>query len=320
MQALVSISAAVSGPPRAFLSTASENTARTFTAPDGAINVVRPYGKGHLEARLLYRDLDDSEAKRRACLYLSSHSGCRMGCRFCFLTQQKQTSMKHSTVEQYVSQASEMLGHHVEGGLKVARLHYNFMARGEPLANNAVINRWSELSAGLHRAAYTLGGFDSVRCNISTIMPSVVAPHDLRDVFGHLPPWLYYSLYSLDPAFRAHWMPNAMPVVAALDKLAALQRENEQPITFHWAVIRGANDDLDNAHAIAKLIKEYDFDGRFSLVRYNPHPNSQSSEAAPERLAEIHQILSSAVKSSKIISRVGFEAYASCGMFPADDD
>ena len=95
---------------------------------------------------------------------------------------------------------------------------------------------------------------------------------------------------------------------------------NGQPLTFHWALIRDENDSLAQAREIAALLRSYDFaDARFSIVRYNAHPRSHSREATPERMREVHDILSAAVRSSKIISRVGYEAYASCGMFPADD-
>lgn len=299
--------------------------ARTFVARDGAVNVVRPYGQGHLEARLLYRDLDNE--RRRACVYLSSHSGCRMGCQFCWLTQQGQTSMRHASVEQYAGQAREMLVLHdsrsdprVVEHREQMRLHYNFMARGDPLANGPVVFQWPAISQVLHEMG-ELSRFASTRCNVSTIMPTALGGRDLRHVFAQRPPWMYYSLYSLDRAFRDKWMPNAMPVARAMDRLAALQEHNGQPLTLHWAAIKDANDSLDDARAIARLVDSYALrDVRFSLVRYNPHPRSGSAEADPKRLDEIRAILATAVRSSKIIERVGKEAYASCGMFPEDDD
>jgi adenine C2-methylase RlmN of 23S rRNA A2503 and tRNA A37 len=292
---------------------AAASFVRTFRAADGSVNVVAPYGRGHLESRLVWRE-------GRACVYLSSHSGCAMGCKFCFLTQQQQTAMKAADLAQYAAQATTILAsHYVAQPRREPRLHYNFMARGEALANATVITRWAQLADALHGVAAP-HGFTTVHLNVSTIMPTIVQAHNLTHAFAHRPPRLYYSLYSLDRAFRAHWLPNAMPVTDALDRLAHLQRANGQPVTFHWALIRDENDSLAQAHEIAALLRSYDFaDARFSIVRYNAHPRSRSREATPERMRDVHDILSAAVRSSKIISRVGYEAYASCGMFPTDD-
>ncbi len=42
-------------------------------------------------------------------VYLSSHDGCNKACRFCHLTQTKQTSFNETTLEEYLIQAKTVL-------------------------------------------------------------------------------------------------------------------------------------------------------------------------------------------------------------------
>ena len=64
---------------------------------------------------------------------------------------------------------------------------------------------------------------------------------------------------------------------------------------------------------------------KFNLVRFNPPIDSDMKEVNETRLHELFDIVKASMddkslhKKSTIISRVGYEAYASCGMFPNDD-
>jgi adenine C2-methylase RlmN of 23S rRNA A2503 and tRNA A37 len=146
-------------------------------------------------------------------------------------------------------------------------------------------------------------------------MPKTIQKRELIDIFQGVPAYLYYSLYSIEQSFRDHWLPNAMPYLLALEKLKKFQEITSLPITFHWAIISGHNDDLAMNTRMAALLKSYNFNGRFSLVQYNPHPNSQSSESSESRQKEILKIYESVFPKSKQIPRVGFDVKASCGMF-----
>ena len=282
---------------------------------DRSKNWLFSYGKSVLECRYVRRE----NAMDKISLYVSSHNGCTMGCKFCFLTNQNQTSFKHSSLDSYMMQIQTVLDHYNRQTLinpdeKAKRGNINFMARGEPLANKIVVNRYDQFYDCVNRFVpkYGLEGF---RMNISTIMPKTIQNRSLIDIFKDRPAHLYYSLYSLEDKFRDHWMPNAMPWRDALDKLKAYQEVSGIPITFHWAIIKDHNDDLKMFREMAQVLKDYDFNAKYSIVRYNPHENSNSEEADDERRNEIFSILSPIMKSSKIIPRVGYDVNASCGMF-----
>jgi adenine C2-methylase RlmN of 23S rRNA A2503 and tRNA A37 len=285
---------------------------------DASVNWVSKYGRGNLETRFV-RKRDDYFIA-----YVSSHSGCTMGCKQCFLTQQGQTTFDHTTPALYGKQLQMVLDHYAteaeSGKPAAARVNINFMARGEPLANKYVVLDYKSV---FEEFAKRVTAYDLVpKVNISTIMPHTVATRKLSEIFGETPTHVYYSLYSLDDKFRREWMPNAMPVETSLDKLkeyeeSTLARGLKFPVTFHWAFIEGQNDNLDSVKAIAKMLRRWGFQSKFNLVRYNPHPSSNSREPSEECLEELFEVMSSAFDTDRSykVPRVGNDVFASCGMF-----
>lgn len=270
-----------------------------------------------LEARYVQREED------YFIVYLSSHDGCNKACRFCHLTQTKQTSFNPASLGDYNEQAIQVLFHYQDklaAGLKpVNRINFNFMARGEPLANSDMLDvphkvLWS-LAGHALRFADTLG----VKFNISTIMPEEVRYKDLARAYSKVkhPHSFYYSLYSVNPKFRKKWLPKAIEVPLALDKLKAWQEATGQILTFHWAFIDGENDSIDDLDAIIEVLAPYDFHAKFNVVRYNPFSVKQGKESPEEIVQRNFHYLSSFFgdTGSRIVPRVGFDVHASCGTF-----
>nr|YP_009352690.1 Fe-S-cluster redox domain-containing [Kaumoebavirus]ARA72110.1 Ribosomal RNA large subunit methyltransferase N \ len=294
-------------------------------AADKTAAFVIPYGKGQLECRLVRREPKPHQPKYLSA-YLSSHSGCTMGCKQCHLTENGSTSFKHATVEAYQTQMRMIMDHHralVKKGEveEVERVSVNLMARGEPLANKHIVNNYDKFYAMLKEEA----GKADLKVNLSTIMPVAIRDHYLSNIFRDLPVEIYYSLYSLNPKFRSHWLPNAMPVDEALGRLKRFQENSYNLITFHWAFIKGHNDNVEEVKEIARVLRGYNFRGKFNLVRYNP-PNKATSEPCEEKLQELLEIMKGSfnyandVSRCKIINRVGEgeKTMASCGMFFKD--
>jgi adenine C2-methylase RlmN of 23S rRNA A2503 and tRNA A37 len=259
-------------------------------------------------------------------VYLSSHNGCNKTCRFCHLTQTGQTEFVEASYEDMISQARLILNHYrrqVELGLepKANKVHFNWMARGEPLSSKTLTNNWDNLSRDLAHLAYDRG-INEVKFKISTIMPLDYEGSLVKD-FGNDKyhpehrPTFYYSLYSVEDTFRKKWLPKAMSVNEALTKLTLWQYVTEREVVLHWAFIRGENDTTSNVHQILERLEQFQIKTRFNLVRYNPFDNLKSEESDPQRLAELFKIMESGMglKGSKIISRVGQDIAASCGTF-----
>ena len=314
-------------------------------AKDGSKNLIFKYGKSVLESRYVRR------SPSYISLYLSSHNGCTMGCRFCWLTQQNLTQFKSSNLDIYHQQVQHLLDKvPEEDNQGLARdqikVNLNLMARGEPLANPAMVKSypqfWDKISSEV-----TGQGYKEAKINLSTIMPYTVRDRDLIDIFHDQPVSLYYSIYSPNQAFRKKWLPNALPYEYSLDKIKKYQDSYHQltgkwiPLTMHWAVIKGQNDDLGENMYLRDQIREREFkDLKFNLVRYNPPaglPIEDSQEVSDEKLEEIFKIYQESLDEkgnkgkkgnkentwdkikrnpSRIVGRVGQDAFISCGMFP----
>lgn len=299
---------------------------RKICSKDGSFNLIRQLKGAHIESRYVQRK------PNYISLYLSSHNGCKMACRFCWLTQQKQTDFHHLKLRDYQTQLKALFNEIAPIPQKLPkkdiRINLNLMARGEPLANKNIIKKYPEFQKGLELETLN-NGYKELKINLSTIMPYTVKNRSLESIFQYHPVAFYYSLYSMKPEFRQKWIPNAIEPQLALDKLKEYQELSNQqgkkfPITFHWTFIEGENDNPEDLEKLLDCLESYKFtDSKFNLVRYNRHPNLTENESPQyKELFEIVQKRINGEKLSKegynpsqVVSRVGYEAYVSCGMF-----
>lgn len=276
---------------------------------DLSVNFLRPGGQ---EARYVRR------TDEYFIVYLSSHNGCNKACRFCHLTQTGQTDFEVSNVAEMVEQAADVIGHYrtaIENGSQkpATKIHFNWMARGEPLASPVITEKWAEIVASLTALAAGVGITD-LRFNLSTIMPTDTVP---ELVFEGVQPVIYYSLYAMEPWFRKRWLPKALPPEDALARLARWQQRTGGELVLHWAFIEGENDGESQCAAILAAVERHGLRARFNLVRYNPFSEGQGREPSEvilqARLAQMETKMLE--KGSRMVPRVGFDVKASCGMF-----
>lgn len=290
---------------------------------DASVNFVEEQLAGFLEARYVRR------CTEYFVCYLSSHSGCNRGCEFCHLTATGQTSFTPSTINDFESQALQVLKHYRrellgvdlnDGNLRVpARyMHFAFMARGEPLANPHLLERGQELLIRLGQLAQD-EGLPAKFC-VSSIIPKTLHK-PLVDVFGFVSPTIYYSLYSVEQAFRERWLPTAMQVGEALQLLASYQRFSKKIVKIHFALIEGQNDSAESVRKLCDALDKHGLICEFNLVTYNPATAAQGRESTPEiiaeRLAYIEERFAGKVK---VVKRVGYDVKASCGMFVGGEE
>jgi len=276
---------------------------------DPSVNFVEEQLVGFLESRFV-RKCDDYFIA-----YLSSQTGCNRGCTFCHLTATGQTSFVDSTVNDFMAQAIQVFKHYRKQKNPAKYMHYNFMARGEPLANKFILDSGDELCLKLGQIAKDEGL--PAKFNISTIMPMTLKK-SLVDIFGYINPTIYYSLYSMDSAWRKSWLPAAMDPNEALKMLAEYQRFSKKIIKIHHTFIAGENDSENVVHTICDAIDYHELICEFNLVRYNPASPDQGVESSAEiinRNMDIIQKRFGENRKVQIIPRVGFDVKASCGMF-----
>lgn len=315
---------------------------RVLVAKDKSINHITKFKRSFVESRYVRRK------PHYISTYVSSHNGCRMGCKFCWLTQQKQEEFNHtpiqSTPESYNEQLVKILSnvpdeHKSLEQLHKVRVNVNFMARGEALANRYVVNQYPLLWKTLNDTTKRFG-YDKAILNISTIMPKALDTQNrsLYSIFGNTPVRLYYSMYSINETWKTQWMPNAMPYSRALDKLAEYQhsvfstheKECQLPLTFHWAFIKGQNDNPEDVYKLVQEINKRRFwSTRFNLVRFNAgslkhqepdldHLNALFDIIQQNLNGQQQQQSALNLNTSRIVDRVGSDAYVSCGMFVDD--
>lgn len=286
----------------------------TFTAYkselDASINWDRPTDPGRLEARYVRRCPD------YFVVYLSSQTGCAQGCRMCHLTATGQTRSRDATLDEMIDQARTVLDHYRQHAPPARTVHFNFMARGEPLANRALLADADGLLGELSRMAVALGL--RPRHLVSTIYPRELGNRPLEDVFVVHHPDVYYSIYSMSERFRSRWLPRALPAREALDRLTSWQRSTHKIVSLHHAYIAGENDSEGDVHAICDALEECGLVVHVNVVRYNPYDAARHGveppEAVLERNAEIYRSRLPNARVS-ILARVGFDVAASCGMF-----
>jgi len=274
---------------------------------DQSINFVEDQLVGFLESRFV-RKVDDYFI-----CYLSSQSGCNRGCTFCHLTATGQTTFSDADQNDYTSQAMRVMRHYKDQKTKAKYVHYNFMARGEALANANFLNQADSIlwALGDMASREKLG----VKFNVSTIMPKTLKK-SLVDIFRVIHPTIYYSLYSCNDDFRNKWMPGAMPINDAMGLLKEYQKYSKKKIKIHHAFIKNVNDSLDDVKEMCALVKDNNLDIEFNLVRYNPASPEQGEESTDDTIQRNMNYIKNNIRgNSKIIQRVGFDVSASCGLF-----
>jgi len=124
-----------------------------YSKIDQSCNLLSAFGSGLLESRIVVRD-DTTNKIKKICLYVSSHSGCIMGCGQCHLTANNERSFKPAHPNDYAFQISELLGvltrspfyANLQNDPKNLRFNIEFMARGEPLMNPLLTQNWENIT------------------------------------------------------------------------------------------------------------------------------------------------------------------------------
>lgn len=280
---------------------------------DHSVNFERTFknSPGRLEARYVRR------TDEYFIVYLSSQTGCKQACRMCWLTATGQTDLKNVTPAEYLEQAREVLDYYAAQGIPAERVHFNFMARGEPFANPNFINNADAILQGLADLA-TLHGL-KYKFLVSTIFPKEFDTYELTDVFKvpSLRPEIYYSLYSTNRDFRRKWLPKAIEPSTALTLLARWNRSTGKVPKIHYAFIDGENDSIGDVKRCIDLIEEYNVPVNWNIVRYNPPVGHYSKEPVYGHIDYLARYIRSRLPDAKVkvIPRVGTDVQASCGTF-----
>lgn len=232
----------------------------------------------------------------------------------CHLTKSGQTTPRNASKSEMVRQARSCFKHYYQsvsdGKPRAKIVHFNFMARGEPLVNPEVNEELMQDLSKIDESIYP-------RFMISTIMPKTMDKYpSLIDRFRLVHPEMCYSLYSVSEMFRAKWLPAALPCGEALNRLVEWQQYTNKLVKIHYALIKDENDSDRDARKIADVIASSGLRVNINLVQYNPF-DMNSEAPGNDRYERVRSILELELPDSRIrvIPKVGYDVKASCGMF-----
>ena len=277
---------------------------------DKSVNFIYPANNiGKFESRFVRRVED------YFIIYLSSQSGCDQACRMCHLTATGQNKLENATLEDFIHQAKSVYEHYDNESVKANTVHYNFMARGEPLNNPVILKESGILLSGLEELGKARGLQNKYL--ISTIMPKEMGETSLINIFNEIHPEIYYSIYSTSEKFRKKWLPKALPYQKSLEMLKEWQDFTGKVPKIHFAFIKGENDSVENMIDIANSIKSVDLKVDVNIVRYNPYSPKYGEESDIDIINRNTTILNDLIlpENIRIVPKVGLDVKASCGMF-----
>lgn len=273
---------------------------------DESINFVHTpeSGVGFFESRYVRR------CKEKVAMYVSIQSGCDQGCKMCHLTKTKQTKKEDVTKEGIRSQLQPIIDHY-RTQEEADIVHINYMARGEPLDNPVVLSEiLSEVSAIMRE-----NGIKNYLQLISTIFPTTYFDYGvgLADIFGPNNVRVYYSFYSTDNKWRRRWFPKAADYDTALFMLKEYWHQGGD-VRIHMPFIKGQNDSEENIRSIVETVQATGMNCDFNIVRYNDFDGTYE-EAGLDHIEGMAEVIETYGMKTKMITRVGEDVAASCGMF-----
>ena len=271
---------------------------RDTTAADGTRKWLLDVGTGNAIESVFIPE------EKRGTLCISSQAGCALECSFC--STGRQGFNRNLTAEEIIGQlwiANKSLGRGVSEDRPISNVV--MMGMGEPLANfenvvTAMRLMLDDHAYGLSRRRVTLStaglvpGIDRLReeCPVSLAV-SLHAPHDaLRD--------------ELVPINRKY------PIK---ELLAACQRYIKVAprgyVMFEYVMLSGVNDSVDQARALAALVKGVPC--KVNLIPFNPFPGIQYQRSSPEAIDRFREVLMHAGLIATVRKTRGEDIDAACG-------
>ncbi len=235
----------------------------------GGLEVVRRQGSSDTTQKYLFRLHDgrliesvliranpgaDGIRAGRATLCVSSQVGCAFDCKFC--ASGLAGFARNLDAGEIVDQ---VLGAEREGGRRVDNIV--FMGMGEPLANLANVLKAVEII----NAPWGLG----IGARHITISTSGLAPQIRKLAEYPLQVRLAVSLHGATDEVRERIMPvnQRFPLSELFDSLRYFGTKKKQKITFEYILIRGVNDSVEDAEALAR--RAIELSAKVNVIPYN---------------------------------------------------
>ncbi|MFN7942499.1 MAG: 23S rRNA (adenine(2503)-C(2))-methyltransferase RlmN [Thermoanaerobaculia bacterium] len=271
--------------------------ASTVTSSDGTSKYLLRLADG---ASIEAVDIPDRD---RRTLCISSQAGCGLACAFCVTGFWG--AGRNLTASEIVGQVFLIR--------RVAQLppgvNLVFMGMGEPLLNlDAVRDALTVLSETV--------SWRRVTVSTAGVVPGI----DQLGTWAKRPN-LAVSLHAADDRLRSELMPinRTYPLAELMAALRRYPLEARRRITIEFTLIRGVNDDLAQADALARLLRG--LPTKINLIPFNPDRVLPATFAPPEdrQLDAFRDRLEKRGYTATVRRRRGGDVAAACGQLRAFD-
>ena len=248
----------------------------------------------------------------RATLCVSSQVGCSLDCKFC--STGKQGFQRDLTAAEIIGQVWLAINSYDGWQAGKGRVVTNvvMMGMGEPLLNfdNVVSSMelmCDDLAYGLSKRKVTL--------STSGVVPALDRLAELSDVS------LAVSLHAPNDAIRNEIVPinRRYPIATLLDSARAYidaQTDRKRVVTIEYTLLAGVNDQVEHAHELAALLKDYPC--KINLIPFNDFPNSGFERPSGNAVSRFWKVLMEAGFIVTVRTTRGDDIDAACGQLVGD--
>jgi adenine C2-methylase RlmN of 23S rRNA A2503 and tRNA A37 len=305
------------------------NEVTIYSKTDVSVNHIKQLdllGKEKIETRIVQRYEDT------LVLYISTHTGCREACRFCWLTQSGQTIQNEISREDYRYQIEWIISQLKDDPRidKIKVIHINLMARGDSLSSPYFLFSFKNLRAYIKvKLSEFFPNPIQIKYKISSIFPKDLIFNTEQKgmenwieyeantgIYGEIE--FYYSLYTLNHEFRNRWIPKGLDpdYVGRLFK-GHRPLGNMSQFRLHHALIEGVNTSDNDVYSIHSWLEKHDIKCFLNLVKYNPYNESSGKPASEETTKRYIDLM---LKSDRILDvyqviPAATDNKCGCGMF-----
>jgi len=248
----------------------------------------------------------------RATLCVSSQVGCALECTFCSTAQQGfNRNLSVSEIIGQVWRVATTIGLSKDSA-KRPITNVVMMGMGEPLLN--LKNVVPAMDLMLDDFGFSLSK-RRVTLSTSGVVPALDMLGDQIDVA------LAISLHAPDDELRNEIVPvnKKYPIevfLAGVRRYLAKSNANQGKVTVEYVMLNGINDSMEQAHALAKVLK--DTPSKINLIPFNPYPGSPYTCSSNSRMDRFSKVLMEYGFTVVIRRTRGDDIDAACGQLVGD--
>ncbi|UAA39432.1 bifunctional tRNA (adenosine(37)-C2)-methyltransferase TrmG/ribosomal RNA large subunit methyltransferase RlmN [Paraneptunicella aestuarii] len=248
----------------------------------------------------------------RATLCVSSQVGCALECSFCSTAQQGfNRNLSVAEIIGQVWRVANFIGLSKDTS-KRPITNVVMMGMGEPLLNMkhvvpAMRLMMDDFGFGLSKRRVTL--------STSGVVPALDMLGDQIDVA------LAISLHAPNDSLRDELVPvnKKYPIsefLASVRRYLTKSNANQGRVTVEYVMLNGVNDSMDQAHELAKVLK--DTPSKINLIPFNPYPGSPYTCPSNSRIDRFSKVLMEYGFTVVVRKTRGDDIDAACGQLVGD--